>query len=508
MNLNLTEKFGVNIGEAWKAEYKRIGSIYARWGAILVIFLFPLSIIPELSIEKPNLQVWYFFRLGPSVLVGIVFLLHQKYKFSHELLFEIIAFCLFTSAAYMVECGDWLNYVISMITVFITSAVLVILRPFYFIINFILIFIIQIAVNMVFCGMTVGDYFLLKGVNILLVVGVACFSIAAFRYYIMKNNFMHRLALQEAHFELQERNQSLLKVQKDLRFKSDQIKEQNEELTVQKEEILTQRDAMQTQKEFIEKQNRDIIGSIRYAKQIQRAMLPSQDSFKSYLPQSFIFFVPRDIVSGDFYWLTQKNGKTIVAAVDCTGHGVPGAFMSLVGENNLNQIVKQKGITDPAEILNDLHIGINETLKQTENDNQDGMDAGIVVIDKKSGIIEFAGAKSPLLVVDSSGMATEIKGDKFSIGGKNRNFKKLEFKKHTLPIEVDSSYYLFSDGFADQFGGARDKKYMTKRFRELLTEISGETLTDQKFLLQRKFEEWKNGYAQTDDVLVLGFRLD
>ncbi len=508
MNLNLTDKFGINIDAAWKEEYKRIGSIYARWGALLVIFLFPLSIIPEISMEKPNLQVWYVFRLGPSIIVGIVFLLHQKYKLSHELLFEIIAFCLFTSAAYMVECGDWLNYIISMVTVFITSAVLVVLRPFYFVINFIAVLIIQVAVNMFFCDMTVADYFLLKGVNVLLVVGIACFSISAFRYYIIKNNFMHRNALQKAHFELQERNQSLLKVQKDLRFKSDQITEQNEELMVQKEEILTQRDAMQSQKEFIEKQNRDIIASIRYAKTIQHAMLPSKESLKKILPHSFVYYNPRDIVSGDFYWLAEINGKTVIAVVDCTGHGVPGGFMSLVGENMLNQIVKQKGITNPAEILNRLHIGINESLQQAENDNQDGMDAAVVVLAKQTGMMEFSGAKNPLLIVNASKEASEIKGDKCSIGGNNQYIKKVEFNNHQIPFEKGSSYYLFSDGFADQFGGERDRKFMTTNFKKLLADISDHTMDDQKFLLEKRFEEWKRGYPQTDDVMVLGFKIE
>lgn len=280
MKLNIAESFGINLNEAWKDEYKRIGHVYARWGALLVIFLFPLSTIPELSIEKPNINIWYVFRYGPSVIVGIVFLLHQKFKFSHELLFEIIAFCLFTSAAYMVDCSDWMTYMISMVTVFITSAVLVILRPFYFVINFLAVFLIQILVHTYFCDAGVLDYLLMKGVNILIVVGIAAFSMASFRYYIMKNNFMHRVALQEAHFELQERNQSLIKAQKDLRFKSDQISEQNEELKMQKEEILAQRDAMQSQKEFIEKQNRDIIGSIRYAQRIQSAMLPTNSYIK------------------------------------------------------------------------------------------------------------------------------------------------------------------------------------------------------------------------------------
>jgi serine phosphatase RsbU (regulator of sigma subunit) len=508
MKLNLADSFGINLNEAWKEEYKRIGHVYARWGALLVIFLFPLSTIPELSIEKPNINIWYAFRYGPSVVVGIVFLLHQKYKFSHELLFEIIAFCLFTSAAYMVDCADWMTYMISMVTVFITSAVLVILRPFYFVINFIAVFLIQIIVHTFFCDAGVLDYFLMKGVNILLVVGIATFSMAAFRYYIMKNNFMHRVALQEAHFELQERNQSLIKAQKDLRFKSDQISEQNEELKMQKEEILSQRDAMQSQKEFIEKQNRDIIGSIRYAQRIQSAMLPTNAFIKKLLPKSFVLFIPRDIVSGDFYWAAEVNDKKIIAAIDCTGHGVPGAFMSLVGDTNMNQIVLQEEETDPAEILNKLHEGVCGYLKQSETENQDGMDAAVVVIDKKNKSIQFAGAKNPLVIINDKQEIEIIKGSKMSIGGKRKSNIEESFTGHTLDYNTQNTYYIFSDGYQDQFGGPNDKKFMIRSFRKLLQEVSDKEMNDQYHVLNKRFEEWKHGYSQTDDVLLIGFKVE
>ncbi|HET8859528.1 PP2C family protein-serine/threonine phosphatase [Marivirga sp.] len=507
MKLNLSDSFGINLNEAWKAEYRRIGHIYARWGAVLVIFLFPLSTIPELSIEKSNIYIWYIFRYGPSVVVGVVFLLHQKYRFSHELLFEIIAFCLFTSVAYMVDCNDWMTYLISMVTVFLTSAVLVILRPFFFVINFFAVFILQILVHTYFCDVGILDYFLMKGVNILIVVGVTTFSIAGFRYYIIKNNFMHRVALQEAHFELQERNQSLMKVQKDLRFKSDQISEQNEELKVQKEEIQSQRDAMQSQKEFIERQNRDIIGSIRYAQRIQSAMLPTDAYLKKMLPKSFVLFIPRDIVSGDFYWAAEVNGKKILAAIDCTGHGVPGAFMSLVGDTNMNQIVLQEGVVDPAEILNKLHIGVSNYLKQSETENEDGMDAAIVVIDDKEKTIQFAGAKNPLVIINDNQKVEIIKGDSMSIGGKRKSKIENNFLTHSVEYNLKNSFYIFSDGFQDQFGGPHDKKFMVSKLRKLLQEISVKDFNDQRYILKKQFEDWKYGFSQTDDVLLIGFKL-
>lgn len=508
MKFNITESFGINLNEAWKEEYKRVGQIYARWGALLVIFLFPLSTIPELSIDKPNINLWYLFRYGPSVIVGIVFLLHQKFKFSHELLFEIIAFCLFASAAYMVDCSDWMTYLISMVTVFITSAVLVILRPFYFVINFFAVFLLQIVAHIFFCEAGILDYFMMKGVNILIVVGIAAFSMAAFRYYIMKNNFMHRVALQEAHFELQERNQSLIKAQKDLRFKSDQISEQNEELKMQKEEILSQRDAMQSQKEFIEKQNRDIIGSIRYAQRIQSAMLPTDDYIKQLLPNSFVMFIPRDIVSGDFYWMSEVEGKKVIAAIDCTGHGVPGAFMSLVGDTNMNQIVLQEKITDPAEILNRLHNGVNSYLKQSQTENQDGMDASIVVIDEKDKSMNFAGAKNPLVIVNENKEVEVIKGNKMSIGGKRKIGIEGSFTSHKIEYNPLNTFYIFSDGYQDQFGGPNDKKFMVRRLRNLLQEIANREMHDQFHILKKRFDDWKHGYSQTDDVLLIGFKLN
>jgi serine phosphatase RsbU (regulator of sigma subunit) len=507
MKLNLTDSFGINLVDAWKQEYIRIGSIYAKWGALLVIFLFPLSVIPELSVPKPNINIWYLFRFGPSVIMAVVFLIHQKFKFSHELLFEIIAFCLFTSGAYMVDCSDWMGYIISVSTIFFTSAVLVILRPFYFIINFIVVMAIQVMVHSYFCDASLADYFLMRGVNILIVIGVACFSIAAFRYYILKNNFMHRVALQEAHFELQERNQSLIKAQQDLRFKSNQISEQNEELQMQKEEIQSQRDAMEQQKDYIERQNRDIIGSIRYAKRIQNAMLPSEKYFKSILPNSFIYYVPRDIVSGDFYYAAEVNGKKVIAAVDCTGHGVPGAFMSLIGETNLNEIVIGNQITSPEYILEALHEGVYNMLRQSESENQDGMDVALVVIDEENEQIEFAGAKSPLVTIDVNGKLNVYKGDKVTIGGQREDGNLLSFKKQSVPFQKGMHYYLFSDGYADQFGGTKDKKFMLSSFKQLLVEVSKLPIIEQYNVLDRSFIQWKNGFAQTDDVMVIGFKL-
>jgi serine phosphatase RsbU (regulator of sigma subunit) len=235
-------------------------------------------------------------------------------------------------------------------------------------------------------------------------------------------------------------------------------------------------------------------------------MLPTEKFFKSLLPNSFIYFEPRDIVSGDFYWISEVNEKIIVAAVDCTGHGVPGAFMSLVGETNLNEIVVGNQITSPEYILEALHEGVNQMLKQSENENQDGMDAAIVVLDYKSRTLEFAGAKNPLITVDKSGKIKTYMGDRVTIGGQRLKDKILAFNKMKLPIEVGTNYFLFSDGYADQFGGSRDKKFMMGKFKDLLVEVSALPVNKQLNQLKKSFNDWKNDTPQTDDVMVIGFK--
>ena len=259
-------------------------------------------------------------------------------------------------------------------------------------------------------------------------------------------------------------------------------------------------------KEIIEKKNQDITSSITYAKRIQEAMLPQIEEMKRRIPNLFVFFEPRDIVSGDFYWFAEKDNKILIAAIDCTGHGVPGAFMSMVGDAYLNQIVKSDGITNPDTILNRLHERIRQALKQEETQNRDGMDMVICSIDLSQRVLEVAGAKNPLVMIQN-GQISQIKGDRMPIGGEQKEDRRL-FKKHHLPLESTTSLYMFSDGFQDQFGGPEGKKFMVKKLRELFFEIHQKPFDEQKTILENTFQTWKGtNIRQTDDVLIIGLQV-
>jgi ligand-binding sensor domain-containing protein/serine phosphatase RsbU (regulator of sigma subunit) len=267
--------------------------------------------------------------------------------------------------------------------------------------------------------------------------------------------------------------------------------------------------------------------SIRYARRIQQAILPEQEDIINYFKDAFILFEPRDIVSGDFYWFSEtvpeplyaiqqteeglqsvfkgfEDTKHVIAAVDCTGHGVPGAFMTLIGNDLLNAIVLEDKITKPRRILDKLDRTIKKYLKQEPGGrSNEGMDMALLVIDEENKRVEFAGAKNPLYLV-RDGELTIIKGSKFPIGG--AQIKNKKFESHRVPYQEGDAFYIFSDGFQDQFGGPKNSKYLSKRFRKFLLEISPLPMAEQKEILKKEFEDWKGDNSQTDDVVVIGMR--
>jgi serine phosphatase RsbU (regulator of sigma subunit) len=250
--------------------------------------------------------------------------------------------------------------------------------------------------------------------------------------------------------------------------------------------------------------------SIRYARRIQRAVLPSQDSLAKAFREHFVYYSPKSIVSGDFYWLAEKkeqgNHKIFLALADCTGHGVPGALMSMVGDSLLNNIIHDQEIHQPAQILQKLAEGIQKQLNQDATQNRDGMDIGLVVIDKNRKKMFFAGAKQDLVYVQK-GKLEALKGDGLSAGGESK-VSQFQFTEYSLDIQPDTTYYLYSDGFQDQFGGKEDKKFSSKRLRDLLHEQSSKSLAQQGKFFQETFEAWRGApEKQIDDVTLLGFRL-
>jgi len=272
----------------------------------------------------------------------------------------------------------------------------------------------------------------------------------------------------------------------------------------------------------IVEQKKDLEDSIHYAQRIQNAILPPNQLRESILPNSFVLYKPKDIVSGDFYWMDEKDNKTLFSVVDCTGHGVPGAFMSIVGYNGLNRAVGDHNKTTPGEILDDLNDSVTGTLRQQEDQNavKDGMDLALCSIDLKSRILQYAGANNPLYVIRSckephiEGREItitndeynlfEYKADKQPIGSYLEHSK---FTTHTIQLLKDDAVYIFSDGFADQFGGERGKKFKYKPFKQLLLNNQQKPLNIQQDLLDEAIEKWRGELEQIDDICIIGMRV-
>ena len=255
--------------------------------------------------------------------------------------------------------------------------------------------------------------------------------------------------------------------------------------------------------------NKHIVQSIQYARRIQEAILPADREIKTNFEESFILYKPRDIVSGDFYWFAKKEDCRVIAVVDCTGHGVPGAFMTMMGNDLLNQIVYENNVTSPEAILNRLDKRVRRTLNQAGSDTQrnDGMDISICVIDDDNKILSFAGAKQSICYVHrNKDQFEEIKGSPFPIGSSQIRKEKI-FTKHEIHFEYGDMIYLFTDGYQDQFGGKNNTKYLSKRFRQFLSEIHAKNFEEQRTALDQEIETWRGGHAQTDDILVVGLML-
>lgn len=248
----------------------------------------------------------------------------------------------------------------------------------------------------------------------------------------------------------------------------------------------------------------EIKDSIHYAQRIQSSILPENNTISQNLPDSFILYKPRDVVSGDFYWFNKLDDKIIFAVVDCTGHGVPGAFMSMIGNSLLNEIILTKKISSPSEILSHLNKGIFKVLRQGTSESRDGMDLAICVIDKSKNTVTFSGANRELVLI-RNGELIEFKPTKHAIGG----FTDVDtvFAETTIPVALNDVFYMSTDGYADQFGGPKGKKLMTKNFKEFLLKIHQDSMPIQKQKLQENILEWmSNTYSQVDDILVAGFK--
>ncbi len=261
---------------------------------------------------------------------------------------------------------------------------------------------------------------------------------------------------------------------------------------------------VQKQRDQLSAMHKDLTDSIRYARKIQQALLPSDYYFHSHFPEAFILYMPRDIVSGDFYWIHAKDERLFFAVADCTGHGVPGAFMSMIGFEILDKIINDQGLVHPGEILNILNYGISNTFSRGEEDLllKDGMDISFCTLDREKQVLEFAGAFHTLYLIRENKLL-EFKGDRVSVGlGESEGGE--SFTNHVIPLQEHDKLYLFTDGFPDQFGGPGGKKYMYRRFRHLLLSVHELPMERQKQILYESFVFWKGDYRQVDDILIMG----
>ena len=286
-----------------------------------------------------------------------------------------------------------------------------------------------------------------------------------------------------------------------LQEKEKLILEQNEVLEHQVTERTSQ---LQQQKQLIEIKNKEILDSIHYASHLQQAILPPVDSLHVFFKESFVLYKPKDIVAGDFYWMEAVPDGVIVIAADCTGHGVAGALMSMLGVSLLNHIVRVEGEQTPAKILDKLHEAVVKALQQKQTQGNEGMDIAVCHFNFTTHQLQYAGANRPLVYTANHELQI-IVADKIGIGGMHHQTR--AYTNHVLPFEAFNAIYLFTDGYADQFGGPNGKKLMTTKFKETLLELKEKSMKEQYTFLNTYFENWKGGLEQVDDVLVMGLKV-
>ncbi len=305
---------------------------------------------------------------------------------------------------------------------------------------------------------------------------------------------------------LKSRAELLERQNKEIELQRSKLESLNEEITSQRDEIEAQRDSISNQNELIDSQNRAMTDSIHYARRIQDAVMPAPEVMRYLLPKHFVFYRPRDIVSGDFFWVDKRDDTVLIAVADCTGHGVPGAFMSMLGISLLNEISSKYGDQPTNELMDELRDQLIEALGQTGDryEARDGIEMGLVAINTKTREIQFTGANHHLYTFQK-GELVVIKGDRMPVG--IHAMSSTLFTSHSLKLNRGDSLYLFSDGYVDQFGGEHRKKYGSARLKTLLADLQQNIMHDQKEALEKEFDDWKGDHEQIDDVLMIGIKL-
>ncbi len=454
----------------WKAALNKSADNYHTIGCWVAVVLNPIWTISDYYVIPEHWYDFFVIRIVVSLASLLTLLGKKKFNLSTELVIGVPFLGISLQNAYMYSViTDPITlekHTLAYIALFIGAGMLILWKPIYTI----GVIAISLIGNILFFALNSNLHF----DEILVNGGLLTFSVAIFtilliqtRYSLTKREIIARLALAESNKKLEQ------------------------------------------QKKVIDEANQEITASINYARNIQNAILPEKEDIKSFFKDSFILGKPKDIVSGDFYWFAPINeDECIIAVADCTGHGVPGAFMSMIGNALLNKVVIENGVTKPSEILDNLRSGIIKLLKQgnSENEigNQDGMDISLCLFNKSTMELQYAGANNPLYWI-RNGELSQIKADKMPVG--YSFYKGGEFKNHKLTLQKDDTFYLFTDGYADQFGGAKNKKYTYRRFREKLLNIQDAEMNAQKLHLNESFKKWKGNIAQIDDVCIIGVRI-
>ena len=457
----------INIHVDWQSEMNRIATKHHVIVCWVAIVLNPIWFISDYFTIPAYWKIFLLVRLSVTALILFAVLLRKVINLSTEMLMVFPFLGISIQNAYMWSVMDiptLQKHAFAYLALIIGAGMLVLWKPIWTI----AILILSLVANGIYFHLNSQlsiDEILINGGLLVLTVGIICVVLIQSRYVLTKKEIIARLALA---------------------------------VTIDKLEV---------QKELIEYKNKEITDSINYAQRIQRAILPNLDDVSTAFPQSFVLYKPKDIVSGDFYFYTQKHTMHFIAAVDCTGHGVPGAFMSMIGAEKLDEAVDQSA--DPSTILKLLNTGIKTSLKQSEvNDDstRDGMDLAFCSVDINKRLVNYAGANRPIWIIrKGSEEVEEIKATKKAIGGFT-DFAQ-EFESSSIQLAEGDTFYLCTDGYADTFNGETGKKMNTKRFKEILVEIQPLSMDEQDRHLASFLEKWKGEEEQVDDILVIGIRM-
>ena len=449
----------------WQSELNTLSVKYFKIASWVALILNPLWALSDYFVTPEYWVSFCIIRISISIFVLALLLIHNKQETRIELFMFLSYTALVIQNGYfysVMELEMFQQQTFAMLAIFIGGSMLMLWRMRY-----------SIAL-VVLCLIFIGGMFYLNSPltldEIIINGGLLNLTVALFlifliqtRYKLHKKEIISRLSLK------------------------------------------TSNDQLVRQKNIIEEKNQEITDSITYARRIQEAILPSKKSINACINDCFVYYQPKDIVAGDFYWIEETPKGLLIAVADCTGHGVPGAIVSVICNNALNRAVREYNLYEPAAILDKVTELVITTFEKSATDIKDGMDIALCRINKDGKSIEFAGANNPLWIFDKDEIESQkIKGCKQPIG---RFLTQQPFKGNTIPVKKGNILYLFTDGFADQFGGKRGKKYKYKPFNNLLSKIKEQKMSDQLNSIQSEFETWKDDFDQIDDVCVFGIRL-